>query len=51
MLPVQVNDSARWRAGQRYSQLFKHAPICIVVVDLTVNPPTVLVLNKLRLRI
>jgi PAS domain S-box-containing protein len=39
-------DSASQTGGQRYRQLFEHAPICIFVADLTVSPPSILEANR-----
>ena len=39
-------DSANQTGEQRYRHLFEHVPICIFVIDLTVNPVTILEANR-----
>ena len=39
-------DSAGQTGGQRYRHLFEHAPVCIIVADLTTVPATILEVNR-----
>jgi PAS domain S-box-containing protein len=39
-------DSASQTGAKRYRQLFDHAPICILVIDLSVSPATILEVNR-----
>lgn len=40
------DDNLKQIGGQRYRHLFEHAPICILVVDLTATPVAILEANR-----
>ena len=46
MVTNQASDSASQTGEQRYRHLFEHAPICILVIDLTVSPATIREANR-----
>ena len=45
MVSNQANSASR-TGGRRYRHLFNYAPICIVVIDLSVTPAAILELNR-----
>ena len=45
-MATNPTDSGDQTGEQRYRHLFKHAPICIFVIDLNVSPVTILEVNK-----
>jgi PAS domain S-box-containing protein len=43
---IKQNDCTSQTGERRYRHLFEHAPICIIVIDLTESPATILEVNR-----